>query len=305
MNSQLGKIFFIASLFFSTQALAATYNLPSNNEALIGKMQSAVVNSSDTTATVAQNYDLGYNSIEDANAEFNPSRLPKGSELKIPTYHLLPSLPRKGIIINLSEMRMYYFPKGSNKVMTYPIGIGKIGKTIPIAETNVIKKKKDPIWIPPEDIRQFNMDQGVILPRIMPPGPDNPLGPYAIYLGLPTYLIHSTIFPESVGRRASFGCIRMYKSDIESFFPTIEKGVPVVITTNTVKIGWQDNKLYMESHYPLEEHGDETDTSLSGVVDLINQTSSQKLPLINWELVSYLAKVRDGIPHPIGFSAPN
>src|SRR6185503_4423744 len=97
-----------------------------------------------------------------------------------------------------------------------PIGIGKIGKTIPLAEAMITRKAKDPKWIPTDDIRQFNLSQGVVLPQVMPPGPENPLGSYAIYMSIPTYLIHSTIFPESVGKRASFGCIRMYQSDVET-----------------------------------------------------------------------------------------
>src|SRR3990167_9172483 len=186
-------------------------------------------------------------------------RFAYGKEVIIPTQHLLPNTPRKGIVINLPEMRMYYY--ADNEVLTYPIGIGKPGKTIPVTSSKVTYKKTNPFWYPPQDIREFNLAQGVILPRVLPPGPDNPLGTYAIYMTVPTYLIHSTIFPESVGRRASFGCIRMYENDIETFFPIIKKGTPVLIVNAPVKIAWQKNRLYMEAHRPLEEHHDSVNTS--------------------------------------------
>ena len=218
--------------------------------------------------------------------------------------HLLPNQPRQGIIVNLPEMRMYYFPTGSNQVFTYPIGIGKMGKMIPIINTAITRKAKDPAWIPPDDIREFNMEQGVVLPRVMPPGPDNPLGPYAIYMRVPTYLFHSTIFPESIGKRASFGCIRMYESDIKDFFPSVSGGIPVAIINSPVKVGWQNDRLFIEAHVPLEENGDAFDTSLPGIVHIINTQAKNHPALIDWQMVSYVNKERDGMPHEVGMIIP-
>ena len=285
----------------ATPALAATYPSPALDDALLGELSYQTVDAHDTVVTLAQKYDVGYNAIEDANPNvdftkaFSPNTL-----LQIPTSHLLPNQPRQGIIINLPEMRMYYFPEHSEQVLTYPIGIGKIGKTIPITKTSITRKIEDPVWIPPADIREFNLKQGVVLPKVMPPGPDNPLGPYAIYMRLPTYLIHSTIFPESVGKRASFGCIRMFESDIQVFFPSIKKGIPVAIINSPVKIGWHQNKLYLEVHQPLAEHGEAYEASLPGMVYLIKKTVGDQSMLIDWQLVAYLAKARDGLPHEIG-----
>jgi L,D-transpeptidase ErfK/SrfK len=197
-------------------------------------------------------------------------------------------------------MRMYYYLPGTDKVLTYPVGIGKIGKTIPITRTMITRKVKDPVWIPPQDIREFNLEQGIVLPRVMPAGPDNPLGPYAIYMRIPTYLIHSTIFPESVGKRASFGCLRMYESDIQEFFPSIEKGVPVVIINSPVKVGWQEDRLYAETHQPLEEHSGAYDASLPGMVHMIASATQNTDTLVDWQMVYYLARERDGIPHEVG-----
>src|SRR3990167_2054206 len=225
-------------------------------------------------------------------------RFAYGKEVIIPTQHLLPNTPRKGIVINLPEMRMYYY--ADNEVLTYPIGIGKPGKTIPLAAAKVTYKKTNPYWYPPQDIREFNLAQGVILPRVLPPGPDNPLGTYAIYMTVPTYLIHSTIFPESVGRRASFGCIRMYETDIEAFYPTISRGIPIEILNNPVKVGWQNKALYVEAHAPLEENKTDYDASLPGMVHKIVEHSGNKPVLVDWQEVSFIAAAKDGIPHEIG-----
>lgn len=300
MNVKLGKTLSAIFLLVSTNAFATAYDVPPSTQALVGNVQYSIVSSGATTADVAQRYDVGYNAMEYANPQVNMGkRLASGTNLQIPTKHLLPDLPREGIVINLPEMRMYYYV--GSTVYTYPIGIGKIGKTIPITRTAITKKTKDPTWIPPQDIREWDLsEQGIVLPRVMPPGPDNPLGPYAIYMKLPTYLIHSTIFPESIGKRASFGCIRMYETDIKSFFPSINGGIPVAIINSPTKVGWQDDKLYMESHVPLEEHGQASDANLAGMVHLVSDASKNQATLVDWQLISYLAKTRDGMPHEIG-----
>ena len=298
---KLGNIFLSSLLLVSTQTMALTYLIPATNQALIGELQYGSAQPNDTVVTMAERYDVGFNEMENANPHLNMVQgFGTGTVLKIPSQHLLPEQGRKGIVVNLPEMRMYYYPEGTNEVRTYPIGIGKIGKTIPIAKTTITRKTMNPTWIPTPSIREFNLEQGVILPRIMPPGPDNPLGKYGIYMGIPTYLIHSTIFPESIGRRASFGCVRMYESDIKEFFPAMKKGIPVIIINASVKTGWQNDRLYMEAYKPLEEHVAEPDASLPGMVHMIiDQTKDQKT-LIDWQLVSYINKERDGMPHEIG-----
>ncbi len=303
MYVNLGKMFFAAAMIWlvSTNLFATGYTAPPANESLIGAVQYTSTGSADSVVTVSQRYDLGYNEIEMANPHLDMGRMfMSGAPLQLPLQHLLPNQPREGIVINLPEMRMYYYPAGSNQVFTYPIGIGKIGKTIPIEKTIITRKAMHPTWTPPDDIREFNLEQGIVLPKVMQPGPDNPLGPYAIYLGIPTYLIHSTIFPESIGRRASFGCIRMYESDIKGFFPAVSRGIPVAIINSPVKVGWQDDHLYMEAYPALEEHNTAPDASLSGAVRLIAAVTGKQPILVDWQGVSYIAQQRDGIPHEMG-----
>lgn len=299
-NNFVGKrsLSFLTLSLISALSLAASYPLPESSESLIGQLQYSKAASGDTVVNIAKKYDVGYNAMEGANASINMARgFLNGMPLTIPTQHLLPSQPREGIVINLPEMRMYYFPKGSHQVLTYPIGIGKVGKTIPVTQTSITRKTKNPIWIPTPDIHEFNLQQGIVLPKVMQPGPDNPLGPFAIYMRLPTYLIHSTIFPESIGKRASFGCIRMYESDIQHFFPIITPGTPVSIINSPVKVAWQKNHVFMEAHQPLEEGSKVT---LPSVVHLFAEISKNKKILMDWQLITYLSKKQDGIPHEVG-----
>jgi L,D-transpeptidase ErfK/SrfK len=298
MRTIISSIFL---LILSHHVYAATYSIPPTNESLIGRIEYSTTQNGDTVVTIAKQYDVGHNAIENANPYLDMTKsFTTGTNIQIPTQHILPNQTRQGIIINLPEMRMYYYQAGTNDVLTFPIGIGKIGKTIPITKTIITRKTTNPTWIPPQDIREFNLEKGIVLPKIMPPGPDNPLGPYAIYTGLPTYLIHSTIFPESVGTRASFGCIRMYESDIKDFFPSIEKNIPVAIINSPIKVGWNNKQLYIEAHHPLEEHDGAYDNSLPGMVTMVTEASKSRIALIDWQLVSYINKERDGIPHEIG-----
>jgi L,D-transpeptidase ErfK/SrfK len=285
-------------MMISTHAFATAYSTPAADESVIGSMQTGYVKSGDAAAVIAQTYDVGFNEMQNANPHIDMNhRFASSKEVMIPTVHLLPNAPRKGIVINLPEMRMYYYTE--NEVLTYPIGIGKAGKTIPVAKAKVTYKKTNPFWYPPQDIREFQLEQGVILPRVLPPGPDNPLGTYAIYMTLPTYLIHSTIFPESVGRRASFGCIRMYENDIESFFPTVNRGIPIEILNTPVKLGWHKKSLFMEAHQPLEESREDPNAALPGVVHNIVEQTKDKPMLVDWQKVSFIAQARDGVPHEI------
>ncbi|MDR3490591.1 MAG: L,D-transpeptidase family protein [Gammaproteobacteria bacterium] len=287
-------------LFFTKCAFAATYALPSTGDALIGKSEYVTTTSGETLVSIAKRFDVGLNGIVDANGGINPSQpLPHGITIHVPTKFLLPAQKQKGIVINLPEMRMYYYPPNSHGiVMTYPIGIGKVNKTIPIANTSVSGKTLNPSWTPPKDIREFNEQQGITLPVTMPAGPDNPLGPYAIYLNIPTFLIHSTIFPESVGKRASFGCIRMHETDIKDFYPLVSRGTPVSIINVPTKTGWKGNHLFLETHDVLQEHPDE---GYNGMVNALYNSGRGRATLVDWQLVAFLAEDHDGMPHDVGF----
>lgn len=291
----------LATLFITQTIHAQTFVVPANGDSIIGAATYTSTGSGETLVTIGQRYDLGVNAMQAANPDIPlNSYIAPGSKVAVPASHVLPALPHKGIVINLPEMRMYYYAS-DGVVKSYPIGIGRVGKTIPLAHTAVIRKAEHPVWIPPDDIRAFNQEQGVKLPQVMPAGPDNPLGPYAIYLLIPTYLIHSTIYPDSIGRRASFGCIRMHVTDIKDFFPLVTPHMPVTIVDMPNKVGWDAGSLYLEANQPLEEHSTEYYASYSGMVDTIAAETYNTPVFIDWQEVADLAEVRDGTPHEIGF----
>jgi L,D-transpeptidase ErfK/SrfK len=289
----------LISILMTSTATAKTFTLPPPSESLIGNMTYATTQRISPAPIMAQYYYIGQNTLVSANTGIIENGPVPAGLITVPTQFLLPPLARKGVVINLPEMRMYYYVPGSNTVMTFPVGIGKIGKTIPIRNATIIRKKVNPTWTPPADIREFDRDQGIDLPPgPMAPGPDNPLGPYAIYLSIPTYLIHSTIYPESIGRRASFGCIRMNEDDIKPFFTAVTPGTPVTIVNMPIKVAWQDNMLYLESHPALEEHGN---GGVSPAVSYVeNAIPRNQVVFVNWQLVAYLAQKPDGVPHEIG-----
>jgi L,D-transpeptidase ErfK/SrfK len=283
-----------------SQLFAMEYPLPPPGNRMIGEVQMAKAHFGDNTASVSSRYNLGLNSIVAANPGTTEYTL-NSRNLVIPTAFILPPLPYKGMIINLPEMRLYYYPENGDKVITYPIGIGKIGNTIPIQNTTITRKKLNPSWTPGPDARKYNEMQGVNLPRVLPPGPDNPLGHYAIYLNIPSFLLHSTVAPESIGRRASFGCIRMNETDIQELFPIIQAGTEVQIINMPNKVSWVGDKLYLEAHPLLDEHDKGMDTNLDDIVAAINsQLPKGSNVLIDWQFVAHLAGEPDGVPHEIG-----
>jgi L,D-transpeptidase ErfK/SrfK len=155
-------------------------------------------------------------------------------------------------------MRLYYFPEACTgaeecEVATYPVAIGRMDWKTPLGTAHVTSKKANPAWNPPESIRLEAEADGRYLPKVVPPGPDNPMGAYALYLDLPGYRIHGTNRPYGVGMRATHGCVRMYPEDIEVLFNEIPVGTDVQIVSQPVKFGWDGDTLFMEVHPPLEE----------------------------------------------------
>ena len=172
----------------------------------------------DTLLEVARRFKLGYVEMVAANPGTDPWLPGEGTEVVLPTVHLLPDAAREGIVINLADMRLYYFPEPNGPPRSYPIGIGRDGLTTPLGTTEVVRKRKDPTWHPTARMREEDPE----LAEVVPPGPDNPLGSRAMYLGWPTYLIHGTNKPWGIGRRSSSGCIRMYPEDAEELFDLVD-----------------------------------------------------------------------------------
>ena len=249
-------LFLILSI--STPVLAETFDLPSQHFGVIGSMRTVQSTYEDTLLDIARRANIGQNQMERVNPDIDRWIPGEGTLITIPSHYVLPRAQRKGVVLNLPEMRMYYFPPKKAgepaQVQTYPISIGRRDWATPLGMTTITSKKKDPSWRPPESIRREHAEKGDPLPRVVPAGPDNPLGAYAMRLGMPSYLIHGTNKPLGVGMRVSHGCIRMLPEDIEHLFSQLPVGTPVNIVNQPVKAGWYGGKLYLEVHPPLEEY---------------------------------------------------
>lgn len=252
----MGMLF--ASVFSAgmTASKAAEYPLPADNSRLIGENTTYVVpNDGKPLEAVAAKYQIGLIAMLEANPGVDPLLPKPGTVLTIPSQMLLPDTKREGIVINLAELRLYYYPKGENKVVVYPIGIGQLGRNTPEMVTSISQKIPNPTWTPTPNIRKIYLkEQGITLPGVVPAGPDNPMGLFAMRLaaGEGHYLIHGTNANFGIGMRVSSGCIRLRPDDIEALFNSVPKGTRVQVINQPVKFDIEpDGKRYVEVHQPL------------------------------------------------------
>jgi L,D-transpeptidase ErfK/SrfK len=236
---------------------AARYALPANGDDLIGHPLLVKASRSETLLDIARAHGLGQEEIRIANPEVDRWLPREGDPVWIPTQFILPEARREGLVLNLPEMRVYHFPRAADDaepvVDTYPASVGRMDWKTPLGQTRVIRKQRDPSWYPPASVKQEAAAAGDSVPDVVPPGPDNPLGAYALRLGLPGYLIHGTNKPYGVGMRVTHGCVRLLPEDIEELFSRVPVGTPVQIVNQPVKTGWLDGVLYVEIHPPLDE----------------------------------------------------
>lgn len=282
--------------------LAKTFALPEKGNDIVGATETAQVEKDDNFSTVARRYDVGYYELVEANPGVDPRHPPVGTILVIPRQYILPDAPKNGIVINLAELRLYYYPKGKHEVMTFPVGIGRKDWATPTGLMKITEKVEKPYWIVPDSIREDSKKSGAELPKIVYAGPDNPLGDYALRLSDPTYLVHGTNNPEAVGRRSTAGCIRLYPEDIKKLFQLVSIGTPVRIIDDPYKVGWDSGELYLEAHKPLEEqieqwNGDEMTPALD-TVKAVAEQPEQTLD-VNWDKVESIAKNQMGLPQAI------
>lgn len=283
---------------FSVNSL--TFSLPTEGD-IVGVIQMVKVRQGESLGEIGRRYDVGVYEMIEANPELDPWVPPPGAVAVIPSQFILPSGPREGLILNLAEMRLYYYHTDKPLVSTYPIGIGKgrqNGWSTPLVETKVIGKKKNPDWHPPESIRQEHLKKGDVLPAVVKAGPDNPLGAYAFYLELKGYLIHGSNRPGGVGVRSSHGCIRLLPEDIESLFYAMPVGTKLRIIHEPYKVGWHQNRLYLEAHQPLQE-GIYAGTSSLEHLEKNLQAVIKDSHLVNWTGAQLIAKSANGYPSRI------
>ncbi|MDH3687094.1 MAG: L,D-transpeptidase family protein [Myxococcales bacterium] len=254
----------------------------------------AKVGAEDTLLDLARTYGLGYREIVAANPGVDPWVPPVDETVVLPTTHLPPDAPRDGIVVNLATQRLWWFGP-EEAAQSYPIGIGRPGWRTPIGATRVRRKKEGPTWHPTASARREDPS----LPRAIGPGPDNPLGTHAIYLGWPRYLIHGTDEPYGVGRRVSRGCIRLYPEDIPDLYARTELGLPVRVVNEPVKIGWIGDDLYLDVHPPLSQSS-EAPLPAPTLEPLLEQrildTAGDAVAHVDWDAVDAALAAQTGIP---------
>jgi L,D-transpeptidase ErfK/SrfK len=291
-------------------APVATHQFPFDPKTtgVLGELQVTQSRHEDTLADIARRFNVGYDELVRANPGVDPWLPGEGTRIVLPTLWVLPDAAPEGIVVNVAAMRLFYFPKpAKNKqrvVITYPIGVGKVGWETPIGTTKIVSKRKNPVWSPPPSVRKEHAEKGDPLPARVPAGPDNPLGAYAMNLGWPSYLMHGTNKPPGVGMRASHGCIRLYPEDIESLFEMIPIGMQVTVVNQPLLYRWQGNSLYVQSYPPVVEGKDDSVAPPAVVYDervsnAIWQQSKTHAGAVNWDLVERVVTQAQGIAVPV------
>jgi len=274
---------------------------------VVGHLQITRSGADDTLSDIARRFNLGYEEIVRANPGIDPWLPAEGSEIVLPTQFVLPDAPRRGIVINLAAMRLYYFPErqaGEPQIVhTHPIGIGRVGWSTPEGSTRITAKARDPVWFPPASVRQEHAANGDPLPARVLAGPENPLGAHVFTLGWKSYLIHGTNKPYGVGMRVSHGCIRLYPEDIAALFEDLPIGTEVRVVNQPLLYGWHGDSLYVQVHALLEEdgrtHEEHTSALLNAAIaDGMWQKVKQHAARLDLELVNAL------VLHPRGIATP-
>ncbi|MGH8302229.1 MAG: L,D-transpeptidase family protein [Steroidobacteraceae bacterium] len=275
---------------------------------VVGRLQIVKVRKGETLSDIGRRFNVGLGEMTHANPDVDPWIPKPGTAVVVPTQYVLPDAPRRGIVVNLAAMRFFYFPphkRGKPQVViTHPVGIGRQGWKTPQGVTHVLWHEKSPVWHVPPSIIAEHLQEGDKLPRVMGPGPDNPLGGYALHLGWPGYLIHGTNKPVSVGLRVSHGCVHLFPEDIAQIFNMVPNGTEVRVVNEPYVFGWRDGRLYLQSSGPLE---DDKRPWKKQARRLLAQTltRAQRIDLkrhrekVDWSRVAQLVAGPIGVPVPV------
>ena len=292
-------------------AHATVYTLTNKDDEVFGEDQTVTTVYEDTLYDLAAKYSLGSEEIIRVNPGMDPWIPGAGKQVMIPGRHILPPGPHEGIVVNLPEHRLYFYPKPKRgelqQVITYPVSIGKMDWRTPLGLTHVIGKQKDPTWYPPESVRKEHAANDDPLPASVPPGPDNPLGQYAMRLaaGNGTYLIHGTNNPKAVGLPITHGCIRMYPDDVQALFPLVPVGTPVRLINDPIKVAWVDGELLLEAHPPVDAQGQSFEPNVEQFSELLQKAVGDTTVAIHWDYAREVLQKADGVIATVGLEAEN
>ncbi|HPX62404.1 MAG TPA: L,D-transpeptidase family protein [Deltaproteobacteria bacterium] len=265
---------------------------------VIGQLHAVRIAEGDTLADIARHFSLGVNALSAANPGVDVWVPEQGRRIILPLGFVLPDAPRKGIVVNLASMRLFQYgdQNGQMQVMTYPVGIGTIERPTPRGSTRVLRKAFRPTWHVPASIAADHRKKGDPLPGKIPPGPDNPLGEYALYLGKSGYLIHGTNKLASIGLQATNGCLRLYPENIAQLYKDTPVNTPVMIVNQPYLVGKRNGVIYLEAHAPLEDTDKRTAGRFEERLKRIERSTARKL---DWGQVRGIQREARGIPVPI------
>lgn len=297
LKSFLFAVSFCATL---TPLHAETFILPPPGINVVGEIQRVIARHEDTLPDIARRYNVGYDELTLANPGVDPWLPGEGKEIIVPTLYILPDAPRDGVVLNVPEMRVYYYPPPqagqAPVVMTFPASIGRMEWQTPLGKTKIVRKQAYPTWYPTDNIRAEHLADGDPLPRSIPPGPDNPLGTHALRLGIPGYLIHGTNKPYGIGMRVTHGCVRMYPEDIRALFDAVPENAPVHVVNQPYKAGWRNGNLYVEAHPPLDEDKETFANNRTPAIKAVVAVSPFTNSDVDWERVIHISSAADGVP---------
>ena len=299
----------LACSLWGTPGSATVYELPADGSAVIGADITIRTHYTDTLLDIARKYSLGYDEIIRANPGVDMWLPGEGTQIVLPGRRILPPGPRQGVIVNLPEHRMYFFPtaaqNGKRVVITYPVSIGRLGRTTPLGQTHVIAKVEHPAWYPPASIRKEHAEEGDPLPAVVGPGPDNPLGDFKIRLGFGngTYEIHGTNNPTAVGLAITHGCIRMYPEDVAELYPQLPVGTAVRLNNDPVKVAWIEGELLLEAHPPVNAQGESFEPDVDQFSDLLRHAVGETTVAIHWDYAREVLRKADGVIATVGLEA--
>ena len=280
------------------------FQLESPDQSVVGEPQIVFTNEENTFSDLAREYGLGYDELVAANPQIDPWLPGAGTAVLLPTQYVVPDVPREGIVLNIASRRLFYFQKAeegeAQTLLTYPIGIGRVGWETPLGSASVIAKARDPSWYVPASVRRENRELGHPDPSVVPPGPDNPLGKFVLKLDLPGYLIHGTNQPYGVGMRVSHGCVRLYPENIELLYELVGLGEPVLIINEPYLAGQRDGDLFFEGHTPLVDDAVSAEDHLLKVFASLQRDDEDVPIVIDQEHVRAIAAEALGVPVRFG-----
>jgi L,D-transpeptidase ErfK/SrfK len=288
-------------------AQANEYPLRDDGADIFGQVERIRTRYEDTLIQIARRYSLGYEELLRVNQGVDPWLPGEGTLVLIPGQRLLPPGEREGIVVNLPEHRLYYFPKPKMDqpatVLTYPVSVGKMDWRTPIGSTKIVSKQKNPSWTPPKSVHEERRRLGEPpLPAVVPPGRDNPLGAHAMRLSIPggAYLIHGTNNPDAVGMAVTHGCLRMYPEDIATLFERVPVGTKVTLIDEPVKMTKIDGEVWLEVHPPIDDQGRAVAVSLDLFEARLDALLGESEVVINWDIALEALRDARGIPVMIG-----